>query len=180
MAALGLTHPACKRKNGIDGEICLYKYEQHIASVICGAKYQGAWSLLDALCAHVMNNDAYRIHVWKKLFNPTVIPVPLHPHKMRQRGFNQSEIIASHLVGYIKPKNPPLVRWGESGPQATLKEADERRRNVRGIFRARAPAPKTVLLVDDVITTGSTVEECARTLKRAGTKTVLALSVAKG
>lgn len=179
-ATLGLTHPGCRRKRGIDGEICLYTYEPGIARVLHEAKYQGAWRLLVALCNYASWKDTYDVHVWRTLFNPTIVPVPLHKHKTRQRGFNQSDIIARQLLGYVKPEGPLLVRWKENGPQASIKEVGERRQNVRGIFSVPTRAPETVLLVDDVITTGSTIEECARALKRAGTQRVLALSVAKG
>lgn len=179
-ARLGLTHPGCRRKQGIDGELCVFVYESKLASVLYRAKYQGAWKLLDVMCEKISKTTQTDLGIWKKLFKPEVVPVPLHEHKKRQRGFNQSEIIAEKLCGYVKNKSPYLVRRRENVPQAVLTKKNERRKNVRGIFEAVQVAPQTVLLIDDVITTGSTIEECTRVLKHAGTKTVLALSIAKG
>jgi ComF family protein len=113
-----------------------------------------------------------------------IIPVPLHPSKQRKRGFNQSECITSGIseVSGVPVDSKSLRRISVSDTQ-TKRSRYERWLNVEGIFGISDPAAfagKHVLLVDDVITTGSTIESCAaELLKIEGTKvSVIALAVA--
>jgi ComF family protein len=113
------------------------------------------------------------------------VPVPLHARKLRQRGFNQSELIAraalkaNPVVGVLNTKC--LVRQRETIPQAGLTR-HQRRENIRGAFAIRDTAAvrgRDILLVDDVFTTGTTISECARVLRRAGAASVYAATVAR-
>lgn len=114
-----------------------------------------------------------------------VVPVPLHPRKLRQRGFNQSELIAKaalkrHPVAAVL-NTKCLVRQRETVPQAGLTR-HQRRENIRGAFAVKdagAVRGRDILLVDDVFTTGTTVSECARVLRRAGAASVYAVTVAR-
>jgi ComF family protein len=112
-----------------------------------------------------------------------IIPVPLHPKRLRWRGFNQSLLLArrvSHM--YQVPIDPFLLyRNRETPPQTQLTE-DERRKNVRGAFAiasGEALKEKNVLLVDDVYTSGATVNECCRVLVRGGAREVYVLTLAR-
>ncbi|HEY5648583.1 MAG TPA: ComF family protein [Nitrospiria bacterium] len=112
-----------------------------------------------------------------------VIPVPLHPERLREREFNQALLICDELVlpggGRVIPDG--LHRKRQTRPQIGLK-ALERRKNVRGAFvlkRPEAVRRKKVLLVDDVFTTGATAQECARVLKRGGAREVHVLTLAR-
>lgn len=112
-----------------------------------------------------------------------IVPVPLHPQRLRWRGFNQSHLLARRLGRHAAVPVDPFVlaRVRPTPPQVGLNEAD-RRRNVAGAFAvtsATALANTRALLVDDVYTTGATVEECARVLKRAGTHQVDVLVLAR-
>ena len=112
-----------------------------------------------------------------------IVPVPLFASRLKQREFNQSLLLA-RVIGRLL--NKPVdynslvrVRWTE--PQVRLTFA-ARRRNVRGVFavkRKQAIAGRTLLLVDDVMTSGATLEECSRTLLKAGAKAVDAVAVAR-
>ncbi|MDT8903891.1 ComF family protein [Anaeroselena agilis] len=112
-----------------------------------------------------------------------VVPVPLHPGRHAERGYNQTELIFrrwSERQGL--PWLDALVRTRPTAPQWELVPA-ERRRNVRGAFALAHPEAirgKIVLLVDDIVTTGATVNECAKVLKRGGAKAVHALALAGG
>jgi len=116
-----------------------------------------------------------------------VVPVPLHSTKLRQRGFNQSELIARAALK-VKPSagrfqlSPGLLeRRRETKSQIGLSR-HQRRDNIRGAFvvtRPREMAGREVLLVDDVFTTGTTVSECARILRRAGASKVYVATVAR-
>jgi ComF family protein len=112
-----------------------------------------------------------------------VLPVPLHPRRLRWRGFNQSALLARAIAA--RAERPvdvwTLARARPTPPQVGLGEAD-RRRNVSGAFVVRQPAVvrgRTILLIDDVMTTGATVDECARVLRRAGAQWVDVLVVAR-
>ena len=117
---------------------------------------------------------------------PLVIPVPLHAGKLRQRGFNQAELIARALlknVGDWKLELDATIleRRRATGSQIGLSRA-QRQQNLRGAFavgRAHAVAGRDILLVDDVYTTGTTVTECTRVLRRAGADNVWVVTVAR-
>ena len=124
-----------------------------------------------------------------------LVPVPLHWWKRHRRGFNQAEDLAVRLqrnvsgggAGAAEPAGGPRVltalrrvRWTDS--QTTLGRA-ERLENLRGVFAVTRGAPiegRHVLLVDDVLTTGATLDACARVLRKGGVASVRALAVARG
>jgi ComF family protein len=118
---------------------------------------------------------------------PVVIAVPLHPAKLRQRGFNQSELIARAALKLrpaaldVNVNTAVLARHKATESQTGL-TPQQRRENLRGAFRVQRPAEiqaRDVLLVDDVFTTGATVSECARVLRRAGAERVFVATVAR-
>lgn len=112
-----------------------------------------------------------------------LVPVPLHPSRRRDRGFNQARILARELarrrgLGLLEGA---LVKVRNAPPQAGLRAA-ERERNVVRAYAVRHPdrvSGRTLVLVDDVSTTGATLRECARVLKKAGAKDVRAVTLAQ-
>ena len=117
---------------------------------------------------------------------PLLIPVPLHASKLRQRGFNQSELIAREAlktarVAGIELNTSALVRIRPTESQTGLTR-HQRRMNLRGAFQVAHPAEisgRDILLVDDVYTTGTTASECARVLRRARSGKVWVATVAR-
>ncbi len=111
-----------------------------------------------------------------------IVPVPLHPHRLRERGYNQAELLARALgreTG-IPVRPVALDRLRDTSAQARTSSADERRRNVAGAFAAReAVCGGRALLVDDVCTTGATLSACAEALLTAGAAQVWGLTVAR-
>jgi ComF family protein len=114
-----------------------------------------------------------------------VIPVPLYRTKFRQRGFNQAELIANAAVkGFNRGRLyvcPVLERQRDTASQVGL-SSHQRRENLRGAFRVARPElvkGREVLVVDDVYTTGTTVSECVRVLRRAGANQVWVATVAR-
>jgi len=111
-----------------------------------------------------------------------LIPVPLHKSRYRERGFNQSDILAegiSKVTGLSVLKNV-LKRKKNTKDQTNLSR-EQRDENVRGAFVVTEPEMingKKIILVDDVITTGSTLSECARMLKQSGVKKILGMTIA--
>ena len=113
-----------------------------------------------------------------------VVPVPLHSSKLRLRGFNQAARIGQILAerrGWPL-ESGGLIRVRKTRTQTAL-HASERRRNIEGVFDTMTPLyfdGKSVLLVDDVLTTGSTIQECSRVLRNAGARRVAVLALARG
>ncbi|MGI5816659.1 MAG: double zinc ribbon domain-containing protein [Armatimonadota bacterium] len=112
-----------------------------------------------------------------------LVPVPLHPSRRRWRGFDQAELLCEELSSALSMPAWPdvIIRVRDTRPQTQLKGAS-RRSNVQGAFRAPRPwrlKGRSFILVDDVFTTGATLDECARVLKRAGAAGVYALSVSR-
>jgi len=121
--------------------------------------------------------------VWLDFKESIIIPVPLHRKRERWRGFNQAGLLAAELAKHfslpiIKNK---LIRTKHKKAQVKLKEK-ERFNNIKNCFAWQGEGldNKNIILVDDVVTTGATLNECARTLKQAGAGEVWGLVVAKG
>jgi predicted amidophosphoribosyltransferase len=112
------------------------------------------------------------------------IPVPLEKKKLKQRGFNQAEEIGKELSKFLKISllNNVLAKIKETPPQVDLSD-EERKENIKGVFIVRNGdliKNRKILLVDDIYTTGSTLEECAKVLKKAGAKEIIGIVVARG
>ena len=162
--------------------VCIY--EGALLDAIHIFKYNGKTSLSKPLIAIMAGAQ----HVFEKaglLFNShdLVVPVPLHKKRLKERGFNQSLFLAKGLAGiYNLPVDYlNLKRIRATDPQVNLK-GEDRINNVRGAFAAEDRAvfkDKMVLLIDDVYTTGATVLECSRVLKRAGAKSVDVVTLAR-
>jgi ComF family protein len=112
-----------------------------------------------------------------------IVPVPLHPKRLRQRGFNQSGLLAGEFSRRIKvPVSFDIVvRKKQTQPQTRLKRG-ERLKNVKGAFEisgAERIRGRRILLIDDVFTTGTTLSECAKTLKKGGATEVYAITITR-
>lgn len=108
----------------------------------------------------------------------TVIPVPLHTSRMRERGYNQSQQLGAYMAQVLGIPCVPsaLLRWRDTPPQVGLNR-EQRQANVRGAFRAAALLDGSVLLIDDVFTTGATLQDCARAAYEAGARRVYGMTV---
>lgn len=112
-----------------------------------------------------------------------IVPVPLHKARQRERGFNQAWLLARHLSRWtqVPLMDRVLVRYRSTAVQAGLSRG-QRRRNIRGAFKVpdrAAVRKRAVLLVDDVFTTGATLNECARMLRKQGAHRVDVVTVAR-
>jgi competence protein ComFC len=111
-----------------------------------------------------------------------IVPVPLHPARERERGFNQAGLLAESLSMQVSISTKPLLERIRYTTTQTALDRSERMENLHSAFRLRKNADVRglrVLLIDDVLTTGSTLSECARVLKRAGAISVYAATAAR-
>lgn len=145
------------------------RYDGPVAEAIKLLKFHGKTRLAAPLAAR-MGEAA---HTWLRLDTYThLTPVPLYPVRQRARGFNQSLLLARELAAHLPngALDQRLRRIRPTRTQSHLHEPAARRANVRGAFAATGSdwREARVLLIDDVTTTGGTVQECARALRRAG------------
>lgn len=109
-----------------------------------------------------------------------VVPIPLHPARLRQRGFNPAATLAREVAREARSRSAATaLRRIRDTPSQTGLDRIERRRNAAGAFQSTRPLPPRVWIVDDVVTTGSTLAEAARTLRRAGAREVSAVCAAR-
>ncbi len=164
-----------------DRAYCATTYDGVPKKCICLLKYEGKTQLIRPM-ADVVSDFAQK-HIRSGDVD-LIVPVPLHPVKLRERQFNQSELLAAHLAKKLdKPLAADSVkRIKYTMPQTGLKR-EERLKNVKGAFmvkRKHSFSGKQILLIDDVFTTGATLNECAKALKAAGAAKVTVLALARG
>ena len=155
----------------------LYPYLPPLQDAICLLKYRGKIALTSALAQLMIQRLPSLPAV------DLIMPVPLHPTRLREREFNQSLLLADRVGASL---NQPisyanLIRNTPSPPQTMLSRRG-RLKNLRGAFRVQEPDAvlgKRILLIDDVYTTGTTVNECAKTLRKAGSSDVFVLTLAR-
>ena len=142
-------------------------------------KYFGDSQLLDFPCKDFIEKNRARILGWKA---EALIPVPVHPEKLLKRGYNQAEEIANRFSASlgIPVLSDCLIRNENTKAQKSLTGVD-RAMNLFRAFSLAKPLPvKTVILIDDIYTTGATAEACTRVLLQGGAKAVYFLSLAIG
>ena len=189
LAVGGQTHPICKRKFGLDGLWSLGIYKDPLRQAIKQLKYQRvkplAIKLVDILVEYWARYQPFLLDRIKKNRGEgwIVVPVPLHWWRENSRGFNQSSLIGQELskrLGLDYCEAIKRIRYTNS--QVKLK-GKLRSINVKDAFEIspdfKLPTMNSVLLVDDVWTTGSTLKECCYVLKRAGAKHVWVLTLAR-
>lgn len=176
----------CQDLYYFSGLLCATNYEDKIiSSLIQACKYSFVKELtnpLGLLMANYLQQELTNSKniFFQDFFKTTVMAVPLSQKRQSWRGFNQAEIIAKVVADYFNlPINSNLKRVLHKKPQAKL-TAKNRLTNMSGSFHFSGPAPEKIILIDDVITTGSTVNECAKVLRAAGAEEILVLAVAKG
>ena len=181
----GTTCPFCKKNSSLDSLTVIASYDDRLVKrMIKELKYR----FLRDLAADIGIMMAERINKIGLVKSRTIIvPVPLHKLRYNWRGFNQSEDIARVLANSSAMDFMPnaLTRIKHSKPQAEIADKQERISSARGLFRVSRDCAtlvnnKRIVLVDDVATTGATLDDCARTLKNAGAINVAGLVFARG
>jgi len=157
------------------------RYDGVLKDLILLFKYGRVPVLSPVLGRFAAESLGAETEVWEGL--DYIVPVPLHRKRRRERGFNQSQLLAGDLarIQGLEVLERCLVKVRNAPPQTSL-EGSGREGNVRGAYaakRTRKIAGKRLLIVDDVFTTGSTLRECSRVLMSAGAREVRALTLAQ-
>lgn len=171
----------CSRhERSFEYNLAVFEYNDWASRSMAAIKYKNKREFLDFYGEAAWGRFAKRLQHIKP---QAVVPVPVHPARRRSRGFNQAEILAGKLAGHLQVPMwaDALKRVKRTAPQ---KELDPSQR-LKNLEKAFAPGKMpgrvdTVLLVDDIYTTGSTLEACARTLKAMGVEQVFALTLFVG
>jgi len=177
--ASGIVCPSCRqRRIEIDGIRSPYRFDEVIRKAIHQLKYQNLKAIsscLAELLADYLGSSP--------LPGEVLVPVPLHQRRLKERGYNQSSLLSRELG---KLTNLPvvedcLIRIKEAQPQVKAASMEERRENVVGAFicRDEKVSGKQVILIDDVCTSGATLESCAVALKSKGAISVWGLTIAR-
>lgn len=195
-----LTEPCClkcgKEIESEDAEYCvdcetqvrsyekgfpLYNYVPPVSDAVLAMKYNNRQEYAEFYGREIAKRFGATFRNMGR--KAVLIPVPLHKKRFQKRGYNQAELIADAIGKYagISVKKDILIRIEDTKPQKELDDK-EREHNINRAFRMRddSLAPEVALLVDDIYTTGATIEACTRVLKKAGTKLVYYTSICIG
>jgi len=159
-----------------DGAVAGLKYQFPVDQLVCRFKYNRNLACGQALGRVLLE----AIHNNSRPLPQAIVPVPLHRSRLFTRTFNQAHMLAHQLSRPLKipVQHALLTRNRKTQAQSGL-DSSQRRKNVRGAFVCHRHDLKHVAIVDDVMTTGRTLEECTRSLKRAGAESVTAWVAAR-
>lgn len=185
--------PVCRARLPSNQKICHQKApfilaaageynEPTLQNIIKLFKYQGIENLAPIL-GKILIKYLNSLNLKFLILDSVIIPIPLHKSRERQRGFNQSKLLAKYISNYF---NLPLIesieRIKKTKPQAQIKNKEKRLKNISNCFKIKNPEyvkGKNVILVDDVFTTGDTINEAIKILKENNAKNIIALVVTK-
>lgn len=183
----GITHPGCRGRYTIDGVFTGIEYKGIVRKLIYKFKYDPYVSNLKKLLSDLLYEGLIQKEEFVKAIEQSnneaivLVPIPLHSSKLRSRGYNQAEILAKELAKRLNIKMiNVLQRTKNTRSQVGLKRED-RVKNISGAFSIVPNLPNSpkIFIVDDVLTTGSTLLEVANVLKRKGAKKVWGIALAR-
>lgn len=181
-------HPKCKTRNSIDGVLAVVSYKGIIKKLLYQFKYKPYLSELKVPLGKLMYEGLIQNETFMKLFEANeklwITCVPVGKKRERMRGYNQSALLAKEIAIRLGVPFAPdlLFRSRETRPQFELKK-EERVENLKNAFGVNGKYSqkligKTIIIVDDIATTGSTLRECGKVLKKSGAKRVLGVALA--
>jgi ComF family protein len=174
----GVRHGSCRKKTDLDALVSPYHYaDPFVRGLIKDYKYHGALEIEKVLKALAANGARTLATGFPKA--ASVVPLPLHVSRERERGFNQAERLAQAVAEALGATVvAPLVRVRKTAEQAKLAVA-QRQKNCHGAFSCKNVSGDFIL-VDDVVTSGETMKAAATALKKAGARTVAGFALAHG
>lgn len=167
-----------------------FKYnDKTIKGLIWSLKYKNNRSVAKlfakVMYPYILDDISDRV-LFSNFENPLIIPIPISKKRKNERGFNQSELLATEIIKTDKGKtfellNNVLFKTRNTDHQARTKDVRERKENIKDSFSIQNPElikGGNIILIDDVITTGSTIKEARKILMRAGARKVIAFTIA--
>ncbi|KKS41211.1 MAG: hypothetical protein UV61_C0010G0002 [Candidatus Gottesmanbacteria bacterium GW2011_GWB1_43_11] len=186
----GMTHPICLRPLGLDGLVTVFENRGIIKKAIKSLKYRFVYDAAEELVNLVPDSALQNLPI--KSNSWALYPIPLHKDRLRWRGFNQAEKLGQFVAQRLKMKmiDGLLVRTVKRTPQADISRREDRIQNAQGLFQlnklstSNLPAGRqgsqlSILLFDDVWTTGATMKEAVKVLKRSGLGKVWGMTLAR-
>ncbi|MCX6765724.1 MAG: ComF family protein [Candidatus Moranbacteria bacterium] len=180
---------ACRKKSSLDGLLVASSYQNKL---VAAAVHHYKYHFLENLSLPLGRILIQAILDSGSPLPDMIVPVPLHPRRLRWRGFNQAGLLADYLSSNLTPGfaipvfNNLIVRQRYTPPQMKIKNYSRRNKNIENAFGINKKEygkkfleSKHILLVDDIATTGATLFECASVLKKAGAKVVFATVIAR-
>ena len=182
----GLTHQKCKKRTSLDGVFAAVEYRTVIKKAVYSYKYEPYIFSLADVFSKLMYESLIQNEIFQNILfvssNVWITCVPLHEKKLMKRGYNQSEILGrnlSELLG-LRFNSNLIIRTRNTIPQFKLKK-EERVKNIADAFELNPKykdkmSGKSIFIVDDLFTSGTTLRECGKLLKKAGAKAVYGLT----
>ena len=156
-------------------------HDKTISELVIRLKFRGVAGISDILAGLLIRH--LELARFARKDGQIIIPVPLHKKRLRERTYNQAELVAKKVAGHLglPARADVLKRIKNTDPQTKIADRKARHENVKNAFACAKPEAvkgKTIILVDDVATTGATLNECARALRQSGARSVIAFVVA--
>lgn len=180
----GLTHPGCRGKYTIDGAFAGVAYKGIVKKLIYNFKYKPYLSDLQKSLVELFYESIIQQEIFQQAYqsSPILVPIPLHGKRLKKRGYNHSKLLAEGLSRNLNLKLLEILqRTKETKSQFGL-NLKERKENLKDAFilNTKYLIPNTnIFLVDDILTTGSTLLEAGKILKKNGAKKVWGLTLAR-
>lgn len=178
----GITHPACLKPFSLNGLTTIFRNIVLMKKAIKQLKYRWVSDLAESLIDIIPPETFAHLPIdasW------SICPIPLHPSRLKWRGFNQAEELAKSLSQRLNLDlvDGLLIRKSKRIPQADISDREERIKNVRGLFSLSpnilVAQYSHILLFDDIWTTGATMKEATKVLKRNGVRQVWGMTLAR-
>lgn len=184
----GLTHPICKKSLTIDGVFSSLVYTGVVKKLVYQFKYKPYLVGLKPLLTDFFYEGLIQKETFYRLITQegVLVPVPLHASKLRKRGYNQAKLLAEGLAQKLDMSVRDILERTRNTKTQVGFSQKERAENIKEAFRLKKgyeekmKGVKSVFLVDDVVTSGATLKEVAKVLKKAGVVTVWGITLAHG
>lgn len=182
----GYTHPRCRTKYAMDGLTSIFAYKGVIRGAVKELKYRGVFDLATELGSLMPQKVFGNLSgIMRERGEGVIIPIPLHAKRLQQRGFNQAAVVGKSMAQrlHITMDAKLLRRVRETTPQVQMRDRDKRIANMKDVFSihdSQFPIHNSsILLIDDVFTTGATMRAATNVLKRAGVRFVWGVTIAR-
>lgn len=181
----GLTHPRCKSKYAIDGAFSAINYKGVVKKLIYNFKYKPYLSDLKSSLVELFHESIIQNEIFQKTYEskPILVPIPLHRRRLMKRGYNHSQLLAEGLAKKLNLRVIEILKRTINTKSQFGLNLKKRKENISNSF---AIIPNYIItqlpnifLVDDILTTGSTLLEAARILKKNGVKKIWGLTLAR-